>query len=478
MKKYWNIYSKILLTISAIISFVVLGSQKPVQAEEKTYVTGTDTTFAPFEFQDTNGDFVGIDMDLLKEIAELEGFKVEIKALGFNAALQALESNQIDGMIAGMSITDERKAKFDFSESYFDSGVGMAVAAESTISTYEDLKGKTVAAKIGTQGATFAESIKDKYGFTITTFEDSANMYEDVISGNSVAAFEDYPVMGYAIKSASLPLRLTDYLEEANQYGFAVSKGKNAELLADFNAGLAKLKANGRYDEIINKYISTAEASSEDTSFLGLIKTNMPALAKGLWTTLWITLISISIALIIGIALGLMKTSHITALEWIATIYIDIMRGIPLIVLAFFIYFGIPQLLGIRFDAITAGILTLSLNAAAYVGEIVRGGINAVDGGQSEAALSLGLPYKISMVKVILPQAFRIMIPSFINQFVITLKDTSILSIIGLVELTQTGKIIIARNLQSSSVWLIVGIMYLVIITILTKLSSRLERNI
>lgn len=118
------------------------------------------------------------------------------------------------------------------------------------------------------------------------------------------------------------------------------------------------------------------------------------------------------------------------------------------------------------------------MNASAYIAEIIRGGIQAVDKGQYEACMSLGLPYSKSMQKVILPQAIRIMVPSFINQFVITLKDTSILSIIGIAELTQTGKVIIARNLQSSQMWLIVGVMYLIVIVLLTKLSAHLERNL
>jgi polar amino acid transport system substrate-binding protein len=151
------------------------------------------------------------------------------------------------------------------------------------------------------------------------------------------------------------------------------------------------------------------------------------------------------------------------------------MRGVPLIVLAFFVYFSIPQLMGLRMSSTVAGIITLSLNAAAYLAEIFRGGIKAVDVGQMEAGRSLGLTYQTTMNKIILPQAIRIMIPSFINQFVITLKDTSILSIIGLVELTQTGKIIIARTYASGNMWLIIGLMYIIVITILTKISKKLE---
>lgn len=122
-----------------------------------------------------------------------------LQIVGFQAAVNALEAGQADAVIAGMSITDERKAKYDFSDEYYQSGVGMAVKKDSDIDSYEDLKGKTVAAKLGTEGCTFAESIADQYGFTVTQFEDSSTMYQDVISGNTVACFEDYPVMGYEI---------------------------------------------------------------------------------------------------------------------------------------------------------------------------------------------------------------------------------------------------------------------------------------
>ena len=221
----------------------------------KTYVIGTDTTFAPFEFTTESGEFVGIDIDLMNAIAEDQGFQVEFNSLGFNAAVQALEVGQVDGVIAGMSITDERKENFDFSDPYFDSGVVMGIKADNEeIKGYEDLAGKTVAVKIGTEGQAFAESIKDQYGFETRTFDDSNNMYMDVNSGNSAACFEDYPVMGYAI-SQGVGLKMVTEKENGNSYGFAVNKGENTELLEMFNAGLANLKENGTYDEILNKYI-------------------------------------------------------------------------------------------------------------------------------------------------------------------------------------------------------------------------------
>lgn len=224
-------------------------------ASDKVYKIATDTTFAPFEFENENGEMVGIDLDLLKAISEDQGFTYEVIPVGFSAACTGLEAGEYDAVIAGMSITDERKEKYDFSDPYYDSGVGMAVAEGSDITSYEDLNGQMVAAKIGTEGCTFAESIADQYGFTVTQFEDSSSMYQDVLAGNSVACFEDYPVLGYEI-SRGTALSLPMDMERGSSYGFAVLKGENPELIEMFNAGLKNLKDSGKYDEILNTYIS------------------------------------------------------------------------------------------------------------------------------------------------------------------------------------------------------------------------------
>jgi len=149
-------------------------------------------------------------------------------------------------------------------------------------------------------------------------------------------------------------------------------------------------------------------------------------------------------------------------------------------VLAFFIYIGFPDLIGhgFKIPAFVAGMITLPLNEGAYTGAFIKGGFQAVDAGQMEAARSLGLPYWASMRKVVMPQGIRIMIPSFINQFIITLKDTSILSVIGIVELTQTGTLIIARNFEGFKIWLMIAIIYLVMITLLTWLSNWVQGRI
>lgn len=468
------------LGVGLLLLTFMLSYTQDVAAQEKTYVIGTDTTYAPFEFVDEEGDMVGIDMDLLEAIAEDQGFDYELRILGFNAAVQALESSQVDGVIAGMSITEERREAFDFSDPYFSSGSQFAVAGDSAIDNFEDLEGQSVAVKTGTTGYDVAEELSEQYGFTLNAFEDSVNMYEDLQVGNSQAVVEDFPVMSYATSTGRVDLKFIEEQQVIADLGFAVQKGENRELLQMFNDGLTNLRASGEYDEIISRYLgeeALAEQADSGNIFTQFTE-NMSPLFQGLWTTIWLTFVSFFIAVVFGLIFGLMRTSDVAVLRGLAQLYIDIMRGTPLIVLSFFIYFGIPQMTGLNFGANLAGILTLSLNATAYIAEIVRGGIQAVDSGQVEAGRSLGLTNGITLRRIILPQATQIALPSLINQFVITLKDTSILSVIGIVELTQTGKIIIARTYLSGNMWLIVGVMYILIITLLTRLSNRLEKEL
>lgn len=218
------------------------------------YIIGTDTTFAPFEFENDEGEFVGIDLDLLAAIAEDQGFEYELNSLGFNAAVTALEANQVDAVIAGMSITEERQKKYDFSDPYYESRVGVAVKPDSGITSMEDLAGKQVVVKTGTMGADYAESVKDEFGFEVKYVEDSSTMYQDAITGNSAAVFEDYPVIQYEI-SRGMELEVVHESEEGNSYGFATIKDKQPELLEMFNAGLENLRESGEYDEIVNRYL-------------------------------------------------------------------------------------------------------------------------------------------------------------------------------------------------------------------------------
>ena len=224
---------------------------------DKTWIIAMDTVFRPFEFTNENGEFVGIDVDIMKAVAEDQGFSYEIQSLGWDAAVAAVQAGQADGLIAGASITDERKASgWIFSDGYYNATQTFVVPEGSDIKSFEDLAGKNVAVKNGTAGADFAESLKEEYGFTTTVFEDSPTMYQDVILGNSAACVEDTPIMADSIKVGSLALQIPEGMEsDGAPYGFAIMNEANQEMLDMFNAGLANIRENGTYDEIIAKYL-------------------------------------------------------------------------------------------------------------------------------------------------------------------------------------------------------------------------------
>lgn len=187
----------------------------------------------------------------------------------------------------------------------------------------------------------------------------------------------------------------------------------------------------------------------------------LPLLAEGLELTIYITLLGLAFGFIIGTVAGLGRLSQNRINRSLASIYIEIIRGTPMIVQALFLYFGVPLVSGVRIDPITAGVITIAVNSGAYIAEIVRGAVQSIDAGQFEAGRSIGLTHNQTMLSIIWPQAFRRMIPPLGNQFIISLKDTSLLTVIGVAELTRSGQEIVAVNFRSFEVYLTVAIVYL-----------------
>lgn len=221
---------------------------------------------------------------------------------------------------------------------------------------------------------------------------------------------------------------------------------------------------------------------------LKIIQNYGPLLLSAMGQTLVLALSGLFFACILGVIFGMMSVTHSKVCRAIAAIFVNLVRGVPMIVLAYFVYFGIPYLwntiLARPFDyrltltALAAGTICLALNCGAYMAEIIRAGIQSVDKGQMEAARSLGLTWSRSMYRVVMPQAIKTMIPSIINQFIITLKDTSILSVIGFPELVNTAKNVVAATFMSFQTWIIVGAMYLIVILCLQQVAAVLERKL
>lgn len=254
MKKSLSLILAVMMTVCA---FAGGNKEKSAEAGGKVWIVATDTVFRPFEYTNEKNQFVGIDVDLLAAVAADQGFKYELQSLGWDAGVAAVQVGQADALIAGATIKQSRiDSGWIFSEGYYNATQTFVVAKDSKVASYADLKGKNVAVKNGTAGADFANSLKDKYGFTVTVFEDSPTMYQDVINGNSVACCEDTPIMADNIKTAGLPLKIPAGMEsEGAPYGFAIMNKANQELLDMFNAGLKNIRANGKYQQILDKYL-------------------------------------------------------------------------------------------------------------------------------------------------------------------------------------------------------------------------------
>jgi polar amino acid transport system permease protein len=211
---------------------------------------------------------------------------------------------------------------------------------------------------------------------------------------------------------------------------------------------------------------------------MDIIVAALPLLLKGLQVTLYIFVIAIILGFLIGLLVALLRLAPIKILNWIAKVYVDAIRGTPFIVQLFFIYFGVNSLNLISLDSTTAGIITVAINAGAYFAEIIRAGIQSIDKGQTEAARSIGFTGAQTMRYIVLPQAFRRMLPTITNQSIISLKDTSLLSVIGIADLTQQGQIQASATFEAFKIWLAVGVIYFIIIYLLTLIANFIERRV
>lgn len=237
--------------------------EKAVDTEKtkESYTVGVDITFPPFEYENEKGERVGIDIDIMNAIAKDQNFELKFEPMDFKSIIPAVQTKQVDIAIAGMSINEDRKKVVDFTEPYFEAGITLAVKEDDKkINEIKDLKGKKVAVKKGTVSAEYAESVKEEYRFETVTFDDSPSMFQDVKNGNSDALLEDYPVISYAIaQDKKMGLKVVGERLTGDNYGIAVLKGKNEELLKKLNDGLKNIKDNGEYEKILDTYLSDGE---------------------------------------------------------------------------------------------------------------------------------------------------------------------------------------------------------------------------
>jgi arginine/lysine/histidine/glutamine transport system substrate-binding/permease protein len=448
----------------------------------------TEPAFPPFEFQSKGGELAGFSIDLIRAIATAANFRVEFQSLPFDGIIPALQTKTIDGAISSITITEERAKTVAFSRPYFKAGLAIAIRADNqSITGFDSLQNKKIAVQIGTTGAQKAKSV---IGAEVRSFDSAPLALQELQNGNVDAVINDAPVTLYAINTGNLQgIKVIEQLLTEEFYGIATAK--NSPYLSLINHGLTKVLQNGNYEQIYQKWFKSAppilpeilpfiNKNTAKLNSFNVFWQSLPTLLSGVLVTLQLALISGLCGLTSGSLIGIIRLSHIKPLRFLARVYIDFFRGTPLLVQIFMIYFGLPaisQEMGftLTLNRLAAGVIALSLNSAAYIAEIVRGGIQSIEIGQSEAAKSLGLKPVQTMTYVIFPQALRRMIPPLGNEFISLLKDTSLVAVIGFEELFRKGQLIVSENYRAFEVYAAVAVIYLCLTLICSQLFSRLE---
>lgn len=433
---------------------------------------GLSADYAPMEFEHTvNGktEYAGVDIDLAKKIAKDNNLKLKIVNMSFDSLLGALKTGKIDIIISGMTSTTERKKQVDFSDSYMMTKNIMLVKKDK-VNDYKDIKdfnNKKVGAQKGTEQEKIAQTEIENASIT------SLSRLPDVIlalkSGKVEGVVVEKPVAeAYLKQNPKLGISNVKFNEEEKDTVIAVPKD-SPKLLSQINKTIKEVKDKG----LIDKYMTNAANAMNDDS--GFISKYGSFFLKGIKITILISLIGVALGSILGAFVALMKLSKIKIISWIASIYIEILRGTPMLVQVFIVFFGITAALGLDISALVCGTIALVINSSAYIAEIIRAGINAVDKGQMEAARSLGLNYRQTMKSVIMPQAIKNILPALGNEFVTLIKESSIVSTIGVGEIMFNAQVVQGISFDPFTPLLVAAALYFVLTFVLTRIMNMIE---
>ncbi|HCZ6622723.1 TPA: ABC transporter permease subunit [Staphylococcus aureus] len=433
---------------------------------------GLSADYAPMEFEHTvNGktEYAGVDIDLAKKIAKDNNLKLKIVNMSFDSLLGALKTGKIDIIISGMTSTPERKKQVDFSDSYMMTKNIMLVKKDK-VNDYKDIKdfnNKKVGAQKGTEQEKIAQTEIENASIT------SLSRLPDVIlalkSGKVEGVVVEKPVAeAYLKQNPKLGISNVKFNEGEKDTVIAVPKD-SPKLLSQINKTIKEVKDKG----LIDKYMTNAANAMNDDS--GFISKYGSFFLKGIKITILISLIGVALGSILGAFVALMKLSKIKIISWIASIYIEILRGTPMLVQVFIVFFGITAALGLDISALVCGTIALVINSSAYIAEIIRAGINAVDKGQMEAARSLGLNYRQTMKSVIMPQAIKNILPALGNEFVTLIKESSIVSTIGVGEIMFNAQVVQGISFDPFTPLLVAAALYFVLTFVLTRIMNMIE---
>ncbi len=483
-----------------------------VEFDPITVSVGTNAEYAPFEYLDSDGNLTGFDIDLVNAIGEKTNMTIEWKDMPFDSLIGSMEAGDTKIVAAAVGPTKERAKSVDFSDIYYTGSQSIISKEDNPFSTFEELSGKNIAVLEGAQSDLIASGETTDYGEVkdakVKRFKTASSASMELKNGGADAVIID-TIM------AELFCKQTDGLTSVKVDGteedtvLCIEKG-NTALVERVNAGLKALQEDGTYDELYAQYFGGEEGSVSDTAlevpeesadegteaavetvdekeegFFGLLKfifineNRYQYYINGLGVTLLVSLLSVIVGTIIGLFVAIIRINadrknKKTILSSIMSIYVDIIRGTPSVLQLMIIYFAVfHSRLGY-----VAAVLSFGINSGAYVSEVIRGGIMAVDKGQNEAGRSLGISYANTMRYIIIPQAIKTILPAMGNEFIQLIKETSILGYVGIVDLTKASSYVSSRTYQMFIPLVAAGIMYYAIVKILSILLRIFERRL
>ena len=499
---------KLFLSLFALL-LLSFGFANRAQADEYLRI-GMEAAYAPFNWtqdddkngavkiEGTNQYANGYDVQIAKQVAKALGKKPLVVKTSWNGLIPALTSGKLDMIVAGMSPTAERKKEIAFSNSYYTSEPVVLVnkdGAYANAKTLKDFKGAKITSQ---QGVYLYNLISQLTGAKQeTAMGDFAQMRQALESGVIDGYISERPE-ALTAESANSKFKMIQFKKgfEVNEEDATIAIGmrKNDNRLEQVNAAIAKISAKDQValmDKMIQNQPVETDTSKDKTTFFGqvtkILKDNWPQFLRGAGLTLLISITGTIAGLIIGLLIGVYRTAPTaknkalallqTLFGWFLNVYIEIFRGTPMIVQSMVIYYGTAQAFGVSIDRTIAAIFIVSINTGAYMSEIVRGGIFAVDKGQFEAATALGMTHNETMRKVVLPQVVRNILPATGNEFVINIKDTSVLNVISVVELYFSGNTIATQTYQYFQTFTIIAVIYFVLTFTVTRILRYVERR-
>jgi His/Glu/Gln/Arg/opine family amino acid ABC transporter permease subunit len=468
-------------TLAVLTLAEPLAAQSSPSALERVRATGRfrvgiDATYPPFGSAE-GGEFSGFDIDIARAIARELRVEAELINASFDGVFPALQNGSFDAVISAVTITPERSVTMLFSDPYIAAGQQVVVRGDSSIAGPDNLAGRTVGVQINTT-AQFA--MEKRAGVTIAKYNTIDLALLDLRNGRIDAVASDGPVLRYMVGRNFPELKTAgaEYTDE--QFGVVLARGSD-DLRRAVNAALWHMQDSGEYAKIYTKWFGDRAQSAGATAAPPAFDTSVIArtwtfFLRGVWMTAVMALLSLGLGLPLGLCLALARVQSRGLLSAPAAVYVEVMRGTPLLVQILFVYFVLPSV-GIYLPAYASGVLALTLNASAYISEVIRAGILSIDAGQMEAARALGMSSWQAMRRIILPQAFRRVVPPLTNEGIALLKDSSLVSVIGLTELARTGQELASRYAAPLTIWPLVALLYLALTFPLTRVAEYLEQR-